>query len=192
MRLTLQLFRIKIYLIGGRGPDRPGEGGEVNLDIVDIYDVKTNTWSEGPKLPERCHGASAAVLEGKIHVLWQHKHHWVLEDEKWKVLSDSPSFHLFCRMEVVNDKLYSIGITRAEGHEISCLHVYDARNDKWIPRAPLPKGLFLYRSTSAAVGDLIFTLRGSSGGSKARVDVYDTDKDVWLTDHQTPNPKRKR
>ena len=135
---------------------------------MDIYDVKTNSWSEGPRLPEPCHAVSAAVLEGKIHVLRLHKH-WVLEKGKWKELSRIPMFHLFAHLEAANENLYSIASTEKEK---SSLHVYDAASDKWTPLAA-PRGV-IFRGASAAFGSSLFNF-----GHGGRVYVYDIEKDAW-------------
>ena len=50
----------RIYVLGGYHPDP--------LDLVEIYDVTTNSWSTGPSMPHRRYGGSAAVAYGKIYV----------------------------------------------------------------------------------------------------------------------------
>jgi hypothetical protein len=52
----------KIYAIGGRD-DRIRRR-------VDVYDISTDTWSEGPPLPEATSGMAAELLgDGRIHVV---------------------------------------------------------------------------------------------------------------------------
>ena len=56
------LVQGKIFAIGGR---RSGV-----LKRVDIYDIATDTWSEGPPLPEPTSGMAAELLsDGRIHVV---------------------------------------------------------------------------------------------------------------------------
>jgi N-acetylneuraminic acid mutarotase len=51
-----------IYVIGGKEGTRASSR-------VDIFDPAKGTWSRGPALPEPREGHSAAVFEGKIHVI---------------------------------------------------------------------------------------------------------------------------
>ncbi|MCP2670040.1 hypothetical protein NHF40_03765 [Maricaulaceae bacterium EIL42A08] len=51
----------EIWLIGG-------VRARASSDAVDIYDVSTGVWREGPSLPEPRAGHAAAVLDGRIHV----------------------------------------------------------------------------------------------------------------------------
>ena len=51
----------EIWLIGGIS-------ARTSSAAVDIYDVSTSTWREGPALPEPRAGHAAAVLDGRIHV----------------------------------------------------------------------------------------------------------------------------
>ena len=52
----------KIYAIGGRDSRI--------LDRVDVYEIATDTWTEGPKLPSPTSGMAAELLsDGRIHVV---------------------------------------------------------------------------------------------------------------------------
>lgn len=56
------LVGTRIYAIGGRDSRI--------LDRVDIYDIATDTWTEGPKLPQPTSGMAAELLsDGRIHVV---------------------------------------------------------------------------------------------------------------------------
>jgi len=57
------VFQDKIVVIGGRYRDQ----GELNS--VEVYDVKTNSWSDGPALNTARAGHGTAVHEGKIIVM---------------------------------------------------------------------------------------------------------------------------
>lgn len=56
----------KIYLVAGmtyRNQVRGQEG------IVEVYDIKTNSWSDAPPLPVALHHANIAAANGKVYVL---------------------------------------------------------------------------------------------------------------------------
>lgn len=53
----------KIYVLGGF------DGDLAIRDSVQIFDTATQTWSDGPALPEAMHHGNAAVVDGTIYVL---------------------------------------------------------------------------------------------------------------------------
>jgi uncharacterized protein (TIGR03437 family) len=55
----------KIYVIGGRFT--AGANSAVT-DLVEIYDPKTNTWSEGARMPRARGGINAAEARGCVHI----------------------------------------------------------------------------------------------------------------------------
>jgi N-acetylneuraminic acid mutarotase len=150
-RLDAVALGSKIYLISGIGDKKLRDTHD--LSAVDIYDTKSGEWSLGPDLPVPCHGASAAVLRDKIHVVWQ-KHHWVLERGTWKKLAPPPALQLFARLEVVDRHLFAIGGRYSPRQLFS----YDPKEDKWKSLANLP--LPLNRFASAVADGFIFTLGG--------------------------------
>jgi hypothetical protein len=87
----------EIWVIGGRS------GGE-NHARVDVYDPGTDTWREGPPLPEATSGAAEGVLDGRILISGGENpgqgggvidRHWQLDttlgdDAAWAPLSPPP------------------------------------------------------------------------------------------------------
>jgi N-acetylneuraminic acid mutarotase len=174
-RLDAVALGSKIYLISGIGDKKLD--GTYDLSVVDIYDTKSGSWSVGPELPLPCHGASAAVLHDKIHVVWQ-KHHWVLDRGKWKKLASPPASQLFARLEVVDSNLFAIG----GRYSTQQLFSYDAEEDKWKSLAKLP--LPLNRFASAVANGFIFTLGGEGQGKdhwSSRVECFNPKTNVWMT-----------
>jgi len=174
-RLDAVALGSKIYLISGIGDKKLHD--KYDLSVVDIYDTKSGQWSVGPDLPIPCHGASAAVLSDKIHVVWQ-EHHWVLDRGNWKQLASPPAHQLFARLEVVDRKLFAIG-GRYSPHQ---LFSYDPKEDKWESLANLP--LPLNRFASVVANGFIFTLGGEGQGKdhwSSRVECYDPRSNIWMT-----------
>ncbi len=70
------VFEDKIYVIGGvttaPGAGKPTIGPATPqsvLDIVEEYDLKTDTWRERAKMPTPRNHAAAGVVDGKIYVI---------------------------------------------------------------------------------------------------------------------------
>jgi hypothetical protein len=57
-------FEGRVYAIAGRRGTM-----STNLASVEIYDPKTNVWTDGPPLPRATGGCAAVVHQGKIYVL---------------------------------------------------------------------------------------------------------------------------
>ncbi|MCF2859213.1 hypothetical protein L1286_17145 [Pseudoalteromonas sp. SMS1] len=111
----------KIYVIGGR---TSGEGS-VNLQEVEVYDSKKNSWTSAAPLPVAAGGLSASVLDGKIIVTggeafgpnnnWKagqaYKQVWRYDpqDDSWEALPDMPTPRHGHGMVTLNNTLYIIG-----------------------------------------------------------------------------------
>lgn len=52
----------KFYAVGGR------TGGNLTLNVVEIFDTETNTWTTGPSLPTGRSGIAAAVVNNVLYV----------------------------------------------------------------------------------------------------------------------------
>jgi N-acetylneuraminic acid mutarotase len=57
----------KIYLVAGMLYYNEGTRGQEGT--VEIYDIKTNTWSDAPPLPVALHHSNVAAANGKVYVL---------------------------------------------------------------------------------------------------------------------------
>ena len=59
----------KIYVMGGTGwPQIPNHPGPF-LSSIEVYDPKTNRWTEKAEMPAPKSGHTASVINGKIHVI---------------------------------------------------------------------------------------------------------------------------
>ena len=54
----------KVYLIGGRNEQNPA-----GLSSVEILDIESGDWSEGPKLPKTIYGSMALNYHGQLYVV---------------------------------------------------------------------------------------------------------------------------
>jgi hypothetical protein len=81
-----------------------GQAGGQNFTLVDIYDPRTDSWREGPPLPEATSGAAEGVVDGRIMISGGENpgqgggvidRHWQLNttlggDAAWEPLSPPP------------------------------------------------------------------------------------------------------
>ena len=103
----------RLYVIGGYSED-------VNeRNCVEVYDPSTNRWSLGPPLPgyrPLDHFHSAAVLNGKLHVLGgllegnEDQPHWQQDGDRWTARAQPPLHAMWKHVALVAaaGKLYLI------------------------------------------------------------------------------------
>lgn len=60
----------KVYVFGGETTDKSAPGVTKHLVFrrVDVFDVRTSTWSRGPELPRGLHGISPVLHENVIYI----------------------------------------------------------------------------------------------------------------------------
>jgi N-acetylneuraminic acid mutarotase len=111
----------KIYIIGGQDE----YAYPINLDIVQIYDPVTDTWSFGASMPKVVWQAAAGVISG----VWAPKRIYIIggltpekslfgtdlnqvydtENDSWTVGASMSTARYNLHVAVVNDKLYAMG-----------------------------------------------------------------------------------
>ena len=175
----------KLYVIGGYTPD-------VNAaNSVQVFDPKTNRWSNGPPLPNYQpldHFHSAAVLGGKLHVVGgllknQGQPHWRLDGDRWTPLAEPPVDTMWKHMVLVAaaGRLYLISpladaTSRNESNDIDNIYTYIPQADQWESAGKVPKGFPIGLFAEAVVKDKIYVLGGVASNV---VRVYDVANKKW-------------
>jgi len=135
----------KIYTFGGNCGD-----GIWNSDVLEIYDVLTDSWSKGKSVPIAGQ-TSAATIDSYIFVAI-HGHHIVryspLEDDYITISFELPFRNWFCfDVSAINGRLYFHG-GNIDGVWSNVLWKYDPFDNTWIELAKMKKSR---RRCSAAV-----------------------------------------
>lgn len=58
----------KFYVTGGETTDGPGATDNGVYKRVDVFDIRTNSWSQGPAMPTARHGVFPVLHAGRIYV----------------------------------------------------------------------------------------------------------------------------
>lgn len=183
----------KFYLLGGRG-----------IKPVSIYNIETNTWTEGKEPPIEIHHFQAVHYQGEIYMFGamngKYPYEKPLENiliynpqsNEWKIGSEIPKARRRGSAGVIvqNDKAYVVsGIV--DGHNsthVPWVDVYDFKTDTWqiLADAPRPRDHF-----HAAYKDGKIYAAGGRNSSFAtnqtfdltipEVDVYDIQSNTWST-----------
>jgi hypothetical protein len=196
----------KIYVL-----EAFSEGGfpdQIPMANVLIYNIATDTWTQGAKIPEarRRAGAGAAAYGGKFYLVAgiQHGHssgttnmfdEYDPKTNKWKVLPNAPNIRDHASAAVINDKLYAVGGRNTSYHEpdnfmaffshtVTEVDCYDFKSGTW---STLPAKLPLGSGGGAAVNynDRLYYMGGERATETAR---NGPQKNVYMLDPATSEP----
>ena len=186
----------KIYAIGGRvhwRDRKPGSPGRI--DLVEVYDPASDTWTKRAKMPTKRDGFGTVVVNDQIYAIggtgWpQVGNHGgpylgtieVYEPRinRWTKRADMPNPRTVFSTVVISDKIYLIGGSdvqaggAAVGERLANIEVYDPITEKWrlIPTAPTLQLVF----SAAAVNGKIYIFGGYTEDWELSPDVqvFDT------------------
>lgn len=169
----------KIYAIGGRNTTS-------SLNIVEIYDSGSDTWSTGSSMPSPRRDFGIGVIDGKIYLIGGYDGTNVLSsvleynpsNDSWTLKSPMPTPREWLAVVVVDDKIYAIGGDDGDNYLNTC-EEYDPVSDSWTTKTPMPTargGL-----TAQAVSGKIYAIGGlPSGVTPCRtVEEYNPVNDSW-------------
>lgn len=125
----------KIYIIGGK---KQGTGYVPPSNLVQIYDPKTNQWTQGTPLEEPVSGAAAITTTGlmapkRIYVIGgdiiiagnnyvsysDHTQFYNPETQSWSFGAQMPTGRSSLALVNINDTLYALGGTNRTGYGIT-------------------------------------------------------------------------
>ncbi len=178
----------KIYVPGGYASDE-GPGDDVSaaghLDVLEIYDPETDTWSSGASLPEPLSGVAVAAYDGKLYAFGGSTPEGDLSDrtyvydpttDAWEEKTPLPGGGRgFAAAATLNGKIYVVG-----GWYVNTVEVYDPATDTWATAAPMHDAR---QSPGLAVGP-DGRLYVSGGGTDtwdglSSAERYDPTLDAW-------------
>ena len=150
-----------IYVIGGL--DKSGD----TLDVVEVYNVKNNSWKSIAPLPRGLNHAAAASYDGKIYVVggfisseWIPTNQLFIYDpikNQWTEGNPMPTPRGALNALFVNGILYAIG--GQDNARISNINeAYDPLTNKWISKPSMPTGR--NHAASATVDNKIYITGG--------------------------------
>lgn len=181
----------KVYVAGGY----TGLGFETTA-LVSIYDVASNTWSDGLPLPEPRNHAAAASLDGVLYVSGgtgpdgqATDNLWALRDDgAWTELPPMPGPRSAHRIAALGGRLYVVGgvggLLSGAG-AFGRVLVFDPTTSSWLELAGMP----LNRDHIALVvaGEQIWVIGGRvNAQSFTYVDVFDPPTDTWFGGPRLP------
>lgn len=176
----------RIYVIGGSLAMAERDPG---VATVEIYDIASDSWSDGAPLGVARADLSASVLDGKIYAIGGTAHVAIdalgtveMFDPAtgvWSRRNDMPTPRLHFVSVAYDGRIYIFGGGPEWPVPLASVEIYDPATDTWSKGADMPKpriGLW-----GAEVGGKIYVAGGLSWENEAlsSVDVYDPATDSW-------------
>ena len=196
-----------IYLAGGFVGDHPGPSS----NKLWKYHIETDTWSEGPPLPEKRGGGALVLLNNSLHYfggvirtpdgkyMKDFGDHWVLQMDHpnaiWGTAALLPNPRNHMGGCAAGGKIYAVGgqhLGDERGGNQSSVHVYDPLKDAWtaIADLPVPKG-HVAANVIERKGRIIVVSGVTQGQRKmATIDEYNPKTNTWVALTPLPEPRQ--
>ena len=156
-----------------------------NSDRLLIYDVATDSWSQGPDMLQGNHHAGVAAVGGRLFVIGGTDTESLVqifnpESGDWTQGQSMPTSRTAPAVVVLDEKIHVLGgagsINQSDGkttHE-----VYDPATDSWESQAPLLEPT--EHVGGAAVGKKIYVVGGRLNlANIVTTQIYDSASDTW-------------
>lgn len=156
-----------LYAVGGA----TGAPNYKNLDLVDVYDPATDSWTHKQPLNTQRGAPAVVAVNGKIYAIGGKGEHRALDtveefnpdENTWTTKqSRMPHPRIRSAAALADGKIYVIGgeTIGVNGEIISTVDVYDPSNDTWMTVAPLPTARRILGA--AAVDSTIYAVGGEA------------------------------
>jgi N-acetylneuraminic acid mutarotase len=181
-----------IYVIGGFWmPSNATRPGKTNL--VEVYNIKNNTWSSVTQLPEKTDHVGAAEYNGKIYVVGgsvgkenNRSNKLFIFDpsiNKWKEAKPMPTARAALTANFIDGILYAVGGIDSSGTPVTTNEAYDPQTDTWTKKAPMPTPR--QHLTSAEIDGKLYVIGGRANKPQMPIvnlnanEMYDPKNDNW-------------
>ncbi len=170
----------KIYAIGGSYEQ---DTLIIITNIVEIYDTKTATWTQGPSMPTPRARMAVVAMDNKIYVIGGTNGDSVLAinevyditTNSWTNRASMPTPRCGAAAATINGKIYIIG--GWNNGVLSINEEYDPVTDLWIQKSPMPTPRTY--SAAAVYKGKIYVVGGYSSYFCLCNEVYEPVADSW-------------
>lgn len=186
---SLDVVDDTIILLGGRTMDN---GGNDAVDMVERYDVATDSWSSGAAMPERRYSHASATVDGSVYLLGgfdasDNESPTILvynvADDSWSTRDFDPPPRQQPKAAVVDGLIYLYGGSSGDTY-YEDLWTYDPVADNWeeitFDGGPGP----LDRHVMDTIGGVIYLFSGNGGNNGEN---GDNDKRNTYWEYDPPN-----
>ena len=185
--VTASTIGSRIYVVGGF--DAVGD----TSSVIEVYDPRSNTWSEGKQLPIALHHAAATSYEGKLYIVGGYSEGWIPSStlfiydpltNEWTRSRDMSTPRGALTSQFINGILYAVG-----GWNIVYVNdEYDPVTNTWTTKSSMPTNRGGIVASSLYESIYVF------GGETSTGTFYDNEQyipslDIWLIREMMPTAR---
>jgi hypothetical protein len=180
-----------IHIVGGRGTVA---GVDVTLNLHDVFDPSTDTWSSSTPLSTAAHAGVAEAVDNRLFVITFSGHQIFDPATGWSSGTPRPISAIQTTSAVIDGEIYVAGGSCCGGNTtFNALHRYDPATDTWETLAPIPET----RSAlgGGAIGGQFCVFGGRlanpspTGDAFADTFCYDPTTDTWSSGPDMITPR---
>lgn len=173
--IAVAALGLEIFVIGGYNK------AVESTNVVEVYDVSTDTWRSAAPLPVVTDHAAAAVVAGTLTVIAGAPEAFFAYDPASNTWLQGPSMHYAhggsAAVAVINDKLYVAG-GYGKGMKENEVEVFDPATGTWTVLAPMQVGR--NHTTGGAIDGKFYVVGGRDNKSSLPTfEVYDPATNTW-------------
>jgi N-acetylneuraminic acid mutarotase len=191
-----------IYFAGGFRGDWKGQNTPESADFW-MYDTQTETWTQGPSLPEARGAGGLVLIDRTLHFFGglmpdgatDSDEHWALDLDNqgagWVSKAHLPDARNHLGYAGVGGKVYAIGgqhvLDETQGVDAT-VNAYDPATDSWNTVAPLPQRRSHLHNSTFVYNDKIYCVGGTDfgGAASAQILTYDPAANQWTNVGRLP------
>jgi len=176
----------KIFVLGGL---IPLSAGTAETQTAEVFDVKTQTWSDITRMPVPRTFYTAHSLNGKVYMVGGYHSGWFArnrnvyaystETQSWEIIPPMAEHKGQHAGAVYDNKIYIFGGLEEWGKTVSnTTQVYDPATKNWSVASPMPTARRLM--SAAVVNSHVYVAGGQVGEEVLSVmEVYSFQDDTW-------------
>jgi len=183
----------KLYVAGG-------EDGTNTLNVLEVYDHRTNSWATKAPMPTARLSTASAAINGRFYVAGGSTLTTVIPGtlevydpttDTWTTKAPMPVTEVGPASATINGKLYVVGgISQfvVNNPRNGILQVYDPQADTWTTKASMPTARA--GAAAAEIEGKLYVIGGSTNaGTTAVLEVYDPSTDTWTSKSPMPTSR---
>lgn len=168
----------KIYVLGGHSVSN-------DLDTLEIYDTKTDSWSFGEPMPEKMGEFTASVVDGKIYTFGGYVNNkeinsvyvYDIKDNSWTTAEPMPTARRSSVSVAIGKEIYVMGGNISATSKSDVVEIYDTETNSW--RTGNSLNYAREDSAAAVVDNNIYVFGGYSTKLLDTMEIYNLETKVW-------------
>ncbi|MFB3889828.1 MAG: Kelch repeat-containing protein [Candidatus Bathyarchaeia archaeon] len=199
------VYQNKVYTFGGQVLDVNGK--RIVIDVTEVYDPATDTWTRKAPLPRPAEDFGAAVIGDRIYVIGTQTDVYDPATDSWSAKAPIPKAIAHSAYAVLDDEVYVIsgnfhGNDPSLYEPINLNQIYNSQRDEWRTGASIPTSVASAAGVATVgaaapkavyvVGGLVVSLNEAGGyvfNPQSLVQVYFPENNSWSLGASMPTAR---